>query len=245
VICLSLAADNMAAALAKMAACPPAADLMELRLDLIADLDLPALLAAKTRPVIVTNRRREEGGGFTGTEDERLDLLCRAARSGADYLDLEAATGATQAERLFAAVTAAGENGPRPRIIVSCHDWQGTPGVRSLQQRWRACREKGGDIVKVVTLARRPADNLRILSLVPYSRRRGQEIIAFAMGEQGRISRVMSLLLGARLAYAAAAKGRETAPGQLTCREMKAALALLAPKAGNAGDPCQPNVKNI
>ena len=228
-ICLSLSGDSMAAVLKKMAACPPAAAIIELRIDLIADLDLTALLRAKSRPVIITNRRREEGGGFTGTEEQRLDLLCRAAGSGADYLDLEAATDERLAQRLFTAVTAAGKSGIRPRVIISCHDFRATPGVRSLRQFWRTCREKGGDIVKVATFARHPADNLRIMSLIPYSRRRGQEIIAFAMGEQGRISRIMSLVLGAHLTYATAVRGRETAPGQLTCGELQKVLALLPP----------------
>jgi len=229
VICLSLGGGSMAAVLKQMAACPAAAALVELRLDLIAALDLPALLRAKTRPVIVTNRRREEGGACDGPEEERIGILCRAVQEGAEYIDLEASTEEGAAAPLFAAVTAAGKEGKRPRIIVSCHDWQGTPGERSLRRLWRTCREKGGDIVKIVTLARRPEDNLRILSLIPYSRRRGQEIIAFAMGETGRISRIMSLLLGAHLTYAAAAKGGETAPGQLTCRELQKALALLPP----------------
>jgi len=237
VICLSLGGDSMAEVLKKMAACPPTATLIELRLDLIADLDLAVLLRAKTRPVIVTNRRRKEGGSFAGTEEQRLDLLCRAAVNGADYLDLEAATDDRLAERLFTAAAAAGKCGPRPRIIISCHDWRGTPGVGSLRRHWRACREKGGDIVKVVTLARLPEDNLRILSLIPYSKQRGQEIIAFAMGEQGKISRVMSLLLGAHLTYATAARGRETAPGQFTCKEMQKALALLIPPGKNMQHP--------
>lgn len=235
-ICLSLGGESMAAALQGMAACPPTAALIELRLDLIADLDLTELLRAKTRPVIVTNRRREEGGRFAGTEEQRIDLLCQAAGSGADYLDLEAATDDKLAERLFSAA-AAGKGGKRPRIIVSWHDWRGTPGVDALRRRWRACREKGGDIVKVVTLARRPEDNLRILSLIPYSRRRGREIIAFAMGEQGRSSRIVSLLLGAYLAYATAARGRETAPGQFICEEMSTALNLLAPPGWNMRRP--------
>jgi len=217
----------MAAVLKQMTACPAAAELVELRLDLIAALDLPALLRAKTRPVIVTNRRREEGGAFDGPEEERIGILCQAVQEGAEYVDMEAATDHSLARRLFDTVTAAGKEGKRPRIIVSCHEWQGTPGERSLRRLWRTCREKGGDIVKIVTLARRPEDNLRILSLIPYSRRRGQEIIAFAMGEPGKISRIMSLLLGAHLTYAAAAKGGETAPGQLTCGELQKALALL------------------
>lgn len=224
-ICVSIVAATMDVALVKMAAGFDRADLVELRIDRIADLDLPSLLKAKKAPVLVTNRRREEGGSFCGTEEERLFLLREAVRLGADYVDLEAATDDKLARRLLAVV--AGQ-GCRTRMIVSFHDFRCTPAERTLRQAWHACREKGGDIVKIVTHARSPEDNLRVLSLIPYSRRRGQDIIAFCMGEQGRISRVIAPLLGSFLAFAALDKGEEAAPGQIAVEEMKQLLSTFA-----------------
>jgi 3-dehydroquinate dehydratase type I len=232
-ICASLVAGTMETTLGKMAAGFRRADLLELRIDRIADLDLPMLLKAKKGPVLVTNRRREEGGGFCGTEEERLFLLREAVRLGADYVDLEAATDDRLARRLLAVVA---EQGRRTRVIVSFHDFRGTPVERILRQTWRVCREKGGDIVKIVTHARRPEDNLRVLSLIPYSRRRGQDIIAFCMGEQGRISRIMAPLLGSFLAFAALEKGEEAAPGQWTVGEMKQLLKDLTVERSSAGE---------
>jgi len=65
-ICASLVAGTMETALEKMAAGFRRADLLELRIDRIADLDLPMLLKAKKGPVLVTNRRREEGEASAG-----------------------------------------------------------------------------------------------------------------------------------------------------------------------------------
>ncbi|MFA5182238.1 MAG: type I 3-dehydroquinate dehydratase [Syntrophales bacterium] len=224
-ICASLMAGTMAGAMEKMTARFRHADLLELRIDLIADLDLPALVKAKTGPVLITNRRRDEGGGFRGTEEERVFLLCEAVRLKAEYVDMEAATDDGLARHVLGA---AARQGSHTKIIVSFHDLNATPPEGALRRIWGACREKGGDIVKIVTHARRSEDNLRVLSLIPYSRKRGQDIIAFCMGEQGRISRVMATLLGSYLTFASLDKGEETAPGQLTVEEMKKIFSILA-----------------
>jgi 3-dehydroquinate dehydratase type I len=229
VICASLVAGTMNAALKKMVARSRYADLLELRIDLIADLDLAALMKAKRGPVLITNRRREERGGFRGTEEERIALLCEAIRLQAEYVDMEAATNDGLARQVLRAVA---DQGGNTKIIVSYHDFNATPAAGVLRRIWDGCRQKGGDIVKVVTQARRSEDNLRILSLIPYSRRRGQDIIAFSMGAQGRISRIMAPLLGSYLAFAALDKGDEAATGQLTVGEMKQILSILAPLDG-------------
>ncbi len=224
-ICASLVAGTMERALEKMTNRSRHADLLELRIDLIADLDLPVLVKAKTGPVLITNRRREEGGGFRGTEEERIFLLCEAVRLKAEYVDMEVATDDGLARQVLGA---AARRGGHTKIIVSFHDFNATPAAGALRRKWGSCRERGGDIVKIVTHARRSEDNLRVLSLIPYSRKRGQDIIAFCMGEEGRISRIMAPLLGSHLAFAALDKGEEAAPGQMTVEEMKQIMRILA-----------------
>ena len=46
------------------------ADIVELRLDGIGDIDVGAALADRTRPAIVTCRPAWEGGWFTGSEED-------------------------------------------------------------------------------------------------------------------------------------------------------------------------------
>ena len=53
-------------------------DLVELRLDGVADLDVAGALADRRRPVIATCRPTWECGAFDGSEEDRSAILARA-----------------------------------------------------------------------------------------------------------------------------------------------------------------------
>ncbi|MCA9134471.1 MAG: type I 3-dehydroquinate dehydratase, partial [Planctomycetales bacterium] len=66
------------------------AELIEMRLDYIGrHIDLTRLLADRSCPVVVTCRRREDGGRWEKSEEERLMILRSAIASGVDFVDLE------------------------------------------------------------------------------------------------------------------------------------------------------------
>jgi 3-dehydroquinate dehydratase type I len=97
------------------------------------------------------------------------------------------------------------------------------------------CGEWSPAIVKIATMARSMEDNLHILRLIPHARRKGVKIIAFCMGSAGRISRVMSPLLGAYLFFAAANRNEATAPGQMHVQEMLRVLGILGHQGETSG----------
>ena len=229
-ICLSIVAPTTEAAVAQMERGLPLADVVELRIDQMGDCDLARLLAIqrKEKPIIVTNRRADEGGVFPGTERERVDLLKEAVALGADYVDIEARTDKPLLRELTTSIQ---KHHSRTKWIISSHDFAGTPSEGVLKERFDACAETQADIVKICTYAHTMEDNLRVLGVIPYAREKDRAIIAFAMGEQGRISRVMAPLVGAAWGYAAVEKGAESAPGQLTIEEMR----LIAQIVENAG----------
>jgi 3-dehydroquinate dehydratase type I len=216
-VCVSIAASGVDAALAKMKRATAVADLLELRIDLIPNADLARLLASGGKNIVVTNRRKEEGGAFQGTERERVDVLKEAICLGAGYVDIEAKSNPLLIEELCGVAAKRRET----KLIVSSHDLARTPGERRLKEKLDGCLAFGADIVKIVTTAGTAEDNLKVLSLIPYARRKGVEIIAFCMGEAGRLSRIMAPLLGSFLTFASLEKGEETAPGQFTAVEMK------------------------
>lgn len=219
-LCIPIYAQTTEAALALMERAYPLADCLELRIDQIKDCNLEQLMKRR-RPgsgILVTNRSKAEGGGFLGTERKRIDLLKEAVALGADLVDIEASTEKPLLRELKAQIKA---HGSRTRWIISSHDLEATPSESALQKKFNACSKIGADIVKICTYAHEAADNLRVLSLIPYARKRGQGIIAFCMGEKGRISRVMAPLLGSYLSFASLDKETESAPGQLTIGEMR------------------------
>jgi 3-dehydroquinate dehydratase type I len=219
-ICIPIVATTTETAMAQMEKGASLADVLELRIDQIRDVDLEQLMNGKrsgTR-ILVTNRRKDEGGDFAGNERERITLLKDAVALGADYVDIEASTEKLLISELMTQIE---KHHNRTKLIISSHDFSGTPSDKTLQKRFDACSKIGGDIVKIVTYAHTVEDNLRVLELIPFARNKEQAIIALCMGEQGKISRVMAPLLGASWTYASLEKGAESAPGQLTAEEMR------------------------
>jgi 3-dehydroquinate dehydratase type I len=222
-ICIPVPARSTAAALRKMEEIYHRADILELRIDRIRNADVPKLLAARKKPVIVTNRRSDEGGDFRGTEEERVGLLKQAVRSGAEYVDIEARTDKRLLGELLTEIR---KQGNATTAIFSWHDFSKTPQPAQLQSILEKCARHEG-IVKIATMANESEDNLKVLGLIPEAKKMGREIIAFCMGEKGRLSRIAAPLLGSYLSYASLEKGAESAPGQFTAAEMKRILRVL------------------
>ena len=186
----------------------------ELRLDYLGQPDLKRLFRTHPGPVIATNRLATEGGKWTGSEAERRRLLEEALSLGADFLDLELAADPAWRRELW------GRRG-QAKIILSWHDFSGTPDIEHLEKILQKMLTQDADVIKMVALAQQPEDNLRLLSLIPQALACGREIIAFGMGPAGKWSRVVAPLLGSFLTFAPFTKKGASAPGQLTVNEVK------------------------
>lgn len=209
-ICIPIMSRTTAEAVAQMAALADLADLFELRVDAMTECDLAAVLAARTRPIIVTNRAANEGGRREQPRAARCRVLAKAVRLGADYVDVEmAALG--EFERLVPPA----DRGAT-KLIVSYHDLVTMPA--DLARRARAIEATSADAVKVVGTARRIEDNLQVFEAL---RAVKKPAIALAMGELGQMSRVLAGKFGALLTFASAGVGEESAAGQIDARAMR------------------------
>ena len=220
-ICIPVVAKTQSEALQFIARSASLADILELRMDLLADGTLRELLAAvrsaaPAAQVLVTNRPR--GAASARGEQERLAVLMEAVSLGADFVDVELATAPAGKEKIQALI---GAHHNRTQMIVSHHDFRQTPPRQELVRLLNAAVHTGAQVTKIVTQAVTQEDNLAILSLLPYACRRKWKIIAFCMGDQGKMSRIMAPLLGALFTFAALDEGSESAPGQLTVRAMR------------------------
>ncbi|MBI4767264.1 MAG: type I 3-dehydroquinate dehydratase [Deltaproteobacteria bacterium] len=223
-ICIPITAATTAEALIKMEEGFGLADFLELRIDGIRKVNLEKLLTVRKGKLLVTNRVKEEGGAFNGGERERVALLTKAVALGSDYVDLEIRTKKNLINKLKKAVeTAQGQT----RLILSYHNLERTPRLTELREKMEEGQRGGADIIKIVPFAEKMEDNLKVLALIPFARKRGLEIITFCMGASGKISRIMAPLLGSYLSYASLSQGEESAPGQLTVREMKEVFRIL------------------
>jgi 3-dehydroquinate dehydratase I len=207
----------------------PGFDLLEWRLDstLAANgLDetiraLALLRQPGRRPVLVTNRPIREGGLFSGTEQQRISILEDAVRAGAEWVDVELDVPAETLVR-FQNLSA--------RILLSHHDFAGTPDVDTLKRQVERMASCQTETLKVVTYAHSQDDNLRVLELIPWARREfDRPLVAFCMGPLGRWSRLVCLLLGSPWTYVQLPGLSAAAPGQLTLDETSQLWNLLSP----------------
>ena len=196
----------------------PGADIIEWRIDATDNPDIEGVLSHQKMPVICTNRGKEFGGFFGGSEEERIDLLLRAAEAGAEFVDVEYFENSQKILDRFPSET---------KIILSYHNFDKTPSMDSLRTLADNMMSYGVFLVKIVTMARSPVDCLNILNLILEIRRKGQEVVAFCMGPLGKWTRIASLFLGAYLTYGAKSPEKLAAPGQLTIPQIRHLLSML------------------
>lgn len=198
------------------------ADLIELRVDCIGDVDAVADLLARPHalPFILTVRSSAEGGAWDAGEAERIALIARLGLAQPGYVDVELAAwdrSASVRREIGLVAGSGGQAGPPSRLILSHHDPHGTPG--DLDAVFDRVCATPADVVKVVFTARDATDGWRILAQLQHHSR-GRPVIALAMGDAGLLTRILAARFGGFLTFAALEHGAESAPGQLTVREL-------------------------
>ncbi len=193
------------------------AEVLEIRLDLMASFDLEKIIRGAPRPVIVTYRSVKEGGRGRAHYATRVNLLEQAVEAGAAFVDVEFSMPLGFRESLL-------RNRKENKVILSHHIPNATPSRKALERLLDRMAASGADVIKIVTRARSLEDNLKILGLIPRAKALGIDIITFCMGHEGRISRIASPLLGGSLTFASLEPGEESADGQIPARTMKRIL---------------------
>jgi 3-dehydroquinate dehydratase-1 len=149
------------------------------------------------------------------SDQERLEKLKLAIKSGAKYVDLEYESNEKYRKGL---INYAHKN--NCDVIISYHNYKITPNVEELYGILKECFEYGADIAKIVTTACTNLDNSKILTLYNYPGR----IIAFCMGDLGKLTRVIVPFMGAEFTFASMDEGDATAPGQIKFSNLKSVI---------------------
>lgn len=181
------------------------AELVELRLDWLRRRpDVGRLLKDRPTPVVITCRRQEDQGRWRLDEETRLAVLREAIIAGAEFVDLEVDI-AKQVPRYG-----------KTKRIISYHNFSETP--IELPAIYKKLAQGDPDVIKLVTMAKTPADNVRVMEVLQRSE---FPMVAFCMGEFGVVSRILCRRYRAPFTYAGFSGKREMAPGQPTFAEVR------------------------
>jgi len=213
--CVPISGDSAGAA-RKMAdeAISSGANLVEIRADLIADID-PATIKKHFSDIlgvsIITLRSKAEGGKSELTGANREKWLMKALELGAAFTDLEHDADKKLLHNLRNRGT---------RVIASKHflgDWK----IEEIDRTLSECCSTGG-IGKVAATTR---DAMEGISLLDARKSAGSSRFSLmGMGEGAEITRALAGSIGSELAFCALDKGKSVAKGQLTLEEQRRIL---------------------
>jgi 3-dehydroquinate dehydratase/shikimate dehydrogenase len=159
--------------------------------------------------ILATCRRHQNHGKFNGSTEEQFALLDLAVRHGAHAIDVEIETAEVAPERLS-------RFRGRAQVIISYHNFEATPPMDTVVHRMLRVP---ADAYKVVTTARKPSDNARVLAAAKTLPK--QRMVVLAMGELGFPTRVLSPVFGGVFSYAAPIYAEGTAAGQVSARLLR------------------------
>ena len=188
-------------------------DYAEVRFDFLKSEQIPEaieMIKKDLKKIVCTLRPKTEGGKFSGKEKERVAILKLIAEYNPFLLDVEFNTLKRNSSfRRYLKST-------KTNLLVSWHDFKKTPSSIELKKKMNQM-SKFSSNVKIVCTAKSIDDSNRMLEL--YSKKGKNSLISFAMGDFGRISRILCLYLGSPYTYVSL--GKAIAPGQFSVDEVK------------------------
>ena len=159
--------------------------------------------------VLATCRRHQNHGKFNGSIEEQFAVLEAAVSNGAQAVDIEIETAEVAQERV-------NQFRGRAMVVVSYHNFEATPPLDTVANR---IMRVPADAFKIVTTARKPSDNVRVLAAARAFPK--QKMIVLAMGELGFPTRVLSPVFGGTYSYAAPIFAEGTAAGQVCAGSLR------------------------
>jgi len=183
-------------------------DIAELRLDLLDESEWGEAKSFPEKagiPMILTCRRKVDGGAFILSERRRKALLLSALDGSFSYVDLE--------EDLRKCELDEKAKARGIKVIRSFHDFEGIPS--DIYSRLKAMRRRG-DVVKAAVTPKSTED---VLTLFRAKDEVGSfPMILLGMGQYGACTRILYKRIGSMLSFASE---DAVAPGQFTPEEMK------------------------
>ena len=205
-------------------------DVMELRLDgLLAEgglerVDFRKLSRLSDRfPLLVTVRHPDEGGAIRGMAGGVRLQWYREFLSAAAFLDIEARSLRGEKGGGFRELVADARAEGRG-VVVSAHDFEGTPGLARMVSLAGFAMEQGADVFKLAVRLRSAADFARLVEFAGRERERGTVALMGMGREFGRVSRLAMAALGSALNYGYLDAGARV-EGQWSAREFKERIA--------------------
>ena len=211
-ICVSVCAETISQVIENIKRAAEYADVIELRFDCLSETEIQKTnfkLPDFTKQFLVTFRPREQGGKRDLTLYERLkfwQFILWENRRKKFLIDTE-----------FDINSAL--NPEKIQTIISYHDFVGNS--ENLSAVYEFFKQTSNKIIKLAVQTDDLTDSLVVWKLLEKANSENRQIIPIAMGETGKWTRILGLAHGAFMTYASLESGSETAPGQISAKDLR------------------------
>ena len=183
-ICVSIGANTIEELSSSINKALDLTDFLEIRFDFLDQSEIPSsikVIETINSRSIFTLRSSEQQGKFKGNEFERLKLLKMLYNTNPMLLDVEYDT-------IIADYPLNNYLKGKSNVLISWHNFFSTPSDEYLEKKIYEMKKFSNNI-KLVTMATNVTDSLRLLNL--YGKFKDINLITFAMGDCGLISRIL------------------------------------------------------
>ena len=206
-VCASVSAETTSDAVNKIREAEKFADLIEIRFDHLRSDELSLLLEylrlhGAAKPLIATYRAPGQGGLGAVSASERKDFWKKLSPNFW-AVDME--------EDIF------DTPGDWPVRILSFHDFDSAGDT--AEEVFTRLMDRRPAVIKYAYQAHDVTDTLPVWKMLQRAEAVSQALIAIAMGEAGKVTRILGPAYGSQWSYGS--MGTETAPGQISVGDLK------------------------
>ncbi|MFT4076081.1 MAG: type I 3-dehydroquinate dehydratase [Asticcacaulis sp.] len=210
----------------------PAADVIEFRIDYLdiatsapdlITLGRQVAAASGNKPIILTFRTKAEGGATAISDTDYGALMDKLIEARfADMVDVEMFRDEAVVRAIVAKAHAAGQ-----KVVMSNHDFGGTPDTAELVSRLRRQDALGADVLKIAVMPHDAGDVLKLLDATWQMRSTytDKPLLTMSMGGTGVITRLSGETFGSAMTFGM--MGTASAPGQIDVGQLQQTLDIL------------------
>jgi 3-dehydroquinate dehydratase-1 len=212
-ICVSIGAKTIKELSSSIKKALDLSDFLEIRFDFLEQADFSSAIKitdlVKSRSIF-TLRPLKQHGEFRGNEIDRIELLKKLYDVHPMLLDVEYDT-------IINNTSLNNYLQNKSNVLISWHNFFNTPSDEYLEKKINDMKKFSNNI-KLVTMAKNVTDSFRLLNL--YEKFKNSNLITFAMGDYGIISRILCTIYG-KSPFTYASLEKPIASGQLSVIEMR------------------------
>lgn len=210
----------MAKALLEIQRVQNSADIVEIWLDQIEDLNIERLFTVKKKPYLCVYKSKREKGKFTGLTENRIKVLqtCIDLKSECIEINIEAP---------MKWIKFLASQKKRSKLFISYQNYLKTPSFRVLSRLTSRMVRLGGDVCKVATTIKHSGDIATLFQLAHYLDGKKIKHVIIGLGDNGQMTHYYSPLLNNQITYAPVDIKKASEPGQISLNQLETTWKLL------------------